>query len=50
MLIGEIAVKSTASGLTLSGRAAISNALEVIEQITYLLFLKRLDEQETAED
>src|SRR5437870_5964713 len=28
----------------------ISNPLEVIEQITYLLFLKRLDEQETAEE
>ena len=27
----------------------ISNPLEVIEQITYLLFLKRLDEQEIAE-
>ena len=26
----------------------ISNPLEVIEQITYLLFLKRLDEQETG--
>ena len=26
----------------------ISNPLEVIEQITYLLFLKRLDELETA--
>jgi type I restriction enzyme M protein len=28
----------------------ISNPLEVIEQITYLQFLKRLDEQETAEE
>src|SRR6184192_2281905 len=28
----------------------ISNPLEVIEQITYLLFLKRLGEQETAEE
>src|SRR5258707_7288414 len=28
----------------------ISNPLEVMEQITYLLFLKRLDEQETAEE
>jgi type I restriction enzyme M protein len=28
----------------------ISNPLEVIEQITYLLFLKRLDELETAEE
>ena len=28
----------------------ISNPLEVIEQITYLLFLKRLDELQTAED
>ena len=28
----------------------ISNPLEIIEQITYLLFLKRLDELETAED
>ena len=28
----------------------ISNPLEVIEQITYLLSLKRLDEQETAEE
>ena|SRR5947209_8808098 len=28
----------------------ISNSLEVIEQITYLLFLKRLDELETAEE
>ena len=28
----------------------ISNPLEVIEQITYLLFLKRLDEQEVAEE
>ncbi len=28
----------------------IANPIEVIEQITYLLFLKRLDEQETAEE
>src|SRR5262249_10034118 len=28
----------------------ISNPLEVIEQITYLLFLKRLDDLETAEE
>src|SRR4051812_13962647 len=28
----------------------ISNPLEVIEQITYLLFLKRLDELETGAD
>jgi type I restriction enzyme M protein len=28
----------------------ISNPLEVIEQITYLLVLKRLDEQEIAEE
>jgi type I restriction enzyme M protein len=28
----------------------ISNPLEVIEQITYLLFLERLDELETAEE
>ena len=28
----------------------ISNPLEVIEQVTYLLFLKRLDELETAEE
>src|SRR5205814_2559416 len=28
----------------------ISNPLEVIEQITYLLFLKRLDEQEIAQE
>src|SRR5690349_11962461 len=28
----------------------ISNPLEVIEQITYLLFLKRLDELETAQE
>jgi type I restriction enzyme M protein len=28
----------------------ISDPLEVIEQITYLLFLKRLDEQEIAEE
>ncbi len=28
----------------------IANPLEVIEQITYLLFLKRLDELETAEE
>src|ERR1700683_2085347 len=28
----------------------IANPLEVIEQITYLLFLKRLDERETAEE
>jgi type I restriction enzyme M protein len=28
----------------------ISNPMEVIEQITYLLFLKRLDELETAEE
>ena len=27
----------------------ISNPLEVVEQITYLLFLKRLDELEDAE-
>lgn len=32
------------------GRAASPNPLEVIEQITYLLFLKRLDELETAAD
>ena len=28
----------------------ISNPLEVIEQITYLLFLKRLDDLQTAEE
>ena len=28
----------------------ISNPLEVIEQITYLLFIKRLDELHTAEE
>jgi type I restriction enzyme M protein len=28
----------------------IANPLEVIEQITYLLFLKRLDELHTAEE
>jgi type I restriction enzyme M protein len=28
----------------------ISNPLEVIEQITYLLFLRRLDELETLEE
>ncbi|MFM2070019.1 MAG: hypothetical protein RLZZ623_282 [Actinomycetota bacterium] len=28
--------------------SAISNPLEVMEQITYLLFLKRLDETQTA--
>jgi len=28
----------------------ISNPLEVIEQITYLLFLRRLDELQTLED
>ncbi|QHK21102.1 hypothetical protein GU243_16835 [Pseudarthrobacter psychrotolerans] len=28
----------------------ISNPLEVIEQITYLLFLKRLDERQTLEE
>jgi len=28
----------------------ISNPIEVIEQITYLLFLKRLDKQEIAEE
>jgi len=28
----------------------ISKPLEVIEQITYLLFLKRLDELETAQE
>lgn len=28
----------------------ISNPLEVIEQITYLLFLKRLDENHTREE
>ena len=28
----------------------ISNPLEVIEQITYLLFIRRLDEQQTAEE
>jgi type I restriction enzyme M protein len=28
----------------------IANPLEVIEQITYLLFIKRLDEQETAQE
>ena len=28
----------------------ISNPLSVIEQITYLLFLKMLDEQQTAKD
>src|ERR1700730_13539238 len=33
-----------------SGRAVSPPPLEVIEQITYLLFLKRLDEQEIAEE
>src|SRR5712672_30180 len=28
----------------------ISNPLEVIEQITYLLFIRRLDEMQTAEE
>ena len=28
----------------------ISNPLEVIEQITYLLFLKRLDDLQTLEE
>ncbi len=28
----------------------ISNPLEVIEQITYLLFIKRLDELQTLEE
>ncbi|HZI56685.1 MAG TPA: type I restriction-modification system subunit M N-terminal domain-containing protein, partial [Verrucomicrobiae bacterium] len=28
----------------------ISNPLEVIEQITYLLFLRRLDDLQTAEE
>jgi hypothetical protein len=33
-----------------SWMGGISNPLEVIEQITYLLFLKRLDELEKAEE
>jgi type I restriction enzyme M protein len=45
----KFAVKSIKSGVFFwSG--GISNPLEVIEQITYLLFLKRLDEQEIAEE
>jgi hypothetical protein len=28
----------------------VSNPLSVIEQLTYLLFIKRLDEQQTAEE
>ena len=28
----------------------IANPIEVIEQITYLLFLKRLDDEQTRED
>ena len=41
--------KSTASG-TPSGSGGISNPLEVIEQITYLLFIKRLDDLHTLEE
>ena len=33
-----------------SGPAVISNPLEVIEQITYLLFLRRLDDLHTLEE
>jgi type I restriction enzyme M protein len=43
----KFAIKSTASAM-LSGPAVFP--LEVIEQITYLLFLKRLDDLETAEE
>ena len=32
---------------TTSGRGGISNPLEVMEQLTYLLFVKALDEQQT---
>ena len=32
------------------GSGGISNPLEVIEQITYLLFIKRLDELQTLEE
>lgn len=35
---------------TASGTGGISNPLEVIEQITYLLFLKRLDDLHTLEE
>lgn len=41
--LGSCAARSTGCG-TRSSPGGISNALEVIEQITYLLFLRRLDE------
>ena len=43
------ATRSTASGMT-SGRAGSRIRSSVIEQITYLLFIKRLDELQTVEE
>jgi len=41
--------RSTAFG-TRCGRGGISNPLSVIEQLTYLLFIKRLDELHTLKE
>src|SRR4029077_11871373 len=49
MLIGEIR-SQTDRIWDAFWSGSISNPLEVIEQITYLLFLERLDELETAEE
>jgi len=49
MLTGEICSKVEALWNAF-WTGGISNPLEVIEQITYLLFLKRLDDLHTLEE
>jgi len=48
MLTGEIRIKSINLECFWSG--GVSNPLSVIEQITYLLFIKRLDDLHTLEE
>jgi len=49
MLTGNCGRKSTMSGMR-SGRGGIANPIEVIEQITYILFLRGLDDAHTREE
>ena len=49
MITGELKSKVDAVWMTLY-TGGISNALSVIEQLTYLLFIKRLDELHTLKE
>jgi type I restriction enzyme M protein len=49
MLTGDIRSKVDALWNAFA-TGGIANPIEVIEQVTYLLFLKRLDDLETLED